>query len=92
MTGQNGPPETAAREPVFRLMTPRNALAIALAAESRAQAFFEHVLMTADDPALRSLAREMAMEEAAHVARVERLLDDTLESVLDSQLIFAKEP
>src|SRR5687767_309132 len=32
-------PETMARELVFRLMTPRNALAIALGAEKRAQAF-----------------------------------------------------
>jgi rubrerythrin len=89
---QKGPPETAARELIFRLMTPRNALAIALSAEKRAQAFFEHAFMTADDPALRALAREMAAEEGDHIAMVERLLDETPESNLDSLLIFAKEP
>ena len=89
---QEGPPETAARELIFRLMTPRRALAIALAAENRAQAFFEQAFMTADDPALRALAREMAAEESEHMVMVERLLEETPESSLDSQLIFAKEP
>jgi len=73
-------------------MTPRRALAIALAAENRAQAFFEQAFMTADDPALRALAREMAAEESEHMVMVERLLEETPESSLDSQLIFAKEP
>jgi len=44
------------------------------------------------DPALRALAREMALEETEHINMVERLLDKTPEPVLDSQLIFAKEP
>lgn len=70
-----GAPETVARKLIFRLMTPRRALAIALAAEKRAQAFFEHVFMTADDPALRALAQEMAAEEQGHVGMVERLLE-----------------
>lgn len=81
-------PETAARELVFRLLTPRQALAIALAAEQRAQAFFEGVFMTADDPALRGLAQEMAMEEQEHVAMVERLLERTPESSVDWDAIF----
>src|SRR4051812_983744 len=63
-----GAPETAARELVYRLMTPRQALLIALAAEKRAQAFFEHALMCAEDGALRALAQEMALEEAEHVS------------------------
>lgn len=70
-------PESAARELVFRLMTPRHALRIALRAEQRAQAFFEHVLLTADDPALRALAREMAAEEQEHVLLIERMLEST---------------
>ncbi|MBV8033152.1 MAG: ferritin family protein [Betaproteobacteria bacterium] len=70
-------PETAARELVFRLLTPRQALLIALAAERRAEAFFEHVMAMADDPALRALAREMAAEEQEHVALVERVLEGT---------------
>ncbi len=76
-------PETAARELIFRVMTPRSALVIALGAEKRAQAFFEHVLMTAEDPALRGLAREMAMDEAEHVALIERLLEQTPDPLVD---------
>ena len=58
-------------------MTPRQALLIALGAEQRAQAFFEHVLLTADDPALRGLAREMAADEQEHVQLIERMLEST---------------
>ncbi|HXM80578.1 MAG TPA: ferritin family protein [Burkholderiales bacterium] len=85
-----GAPETAARELIFRLMTPRQALAIALEAERRAQAFFERVFSTADDPALRALAREMAAEEQEHVALIERLLERTPENSLTSTLIFSR--
>src|SRR4051812_39596393 len=69
-----GAPETAARELIFRLLSPRGALQIALAAEKRAQAFFERVMMRSSDPALRALAQEMALEEQEHVQLVERLL------------------
>ena len=81
-------PETAARELIFRLMTPRHALEIALAAEKRAQAFFEQAFMTADDPALRALAREMAAEEQEHVGMVEALLQRTPEPSVDWDAIF----
>jgi rubrerythrin len=84
----SGAPETAAREMLFRLMTPRHALAIALHAEQRAQAFFEHVFWTASDPALRALAREMAAEEREHVSLLGKLLGDTPEPSLNSTLIF----
>ena len=73
----SGAPDTAARELVFRLMTPRQALAIALLAEQRAQAFFERVVRHTDDPALRALAREMAAEEDEHIAMVQELLART---------------
>jgi rubrerythrin len=82
-------PETAARELVFRLMTPRHALAIALQAEQRAQAFFDHVYWTASDPALRALAKEMAAEEREHVEMVSKMLGGTPEPTLDTTLIFA---
>jgi len=85
-----GAPETAARELIFRLMTPRQALAIALHAEQRAQAFFEHVYWTSSDPALRALAREMAAEEREHVAFVARLLEQTPEPSLNQTLIYEK--
>lgn len=78
-----GPPETLAHDLVFRLMTPHQALGIALQAEKRARAFFEQAQRAADDPAMRSLAREMAAEEGEHVAMLEGLLDRTPESVVD---------
>jgi rubrerythrin len=86
----SGAPETAARELLYRLMTPRHALAIALHAEQRAQAFFEHVFWTASDPALRALAKEMAAEEREHVALVGKMLGDTPEPALDRILVFEK--
>ena len=85
-----GAPETAARELVYRLMTPRQALAIALRAEQRAQAFFEHVYWTSFDPALRSLAGEMAAEEREHAALIGRMLSDTPDETLGSTLIFER--
>lgn len=83
-----GAPETAAREWLFRLMTPGQALLIALEAEKRAQAFFERVFLTCDDPALRALAREMALEEAEHIAMVERLIERTPDPVVDWASIY----
>lgn len=85
-----GAPETAARELVFRLLTAHQALEIALRAERRAQTFFEKVMLTADDPALRALAREMAAEEGEHIGVVERLLENTRQPGLESQVIFGR--
>jgi rubrerythrin len=85
-----GAPETAARELVFRLMTPHDALRIALGAEKRAQAFFERVLLSTPDPALRALAREMAAEEREHAALLTRMLEST-PAPLGAALVFAKE-
>jgi len=85
-----GAPETAARDLIFRLMTPRMALDIALQAEKRAQAFFERVFTTCDDPALRALAREMAADEQDHVALLERMLENTPEASLASTVIFSR--
>ncbi len=72
-----GAPETAAREFVTRQMTPRQALFIALQAEKRARDFFEHVQRAAAEPALRTLAQELAAEEREHIAIVERELART---------------
>jgi rubrerythrin len=83
-----GAPETAAHELVFRLLTPHQALAIALQGEKRAAAFFERVFVAAGDPALRALAREMAAEEHEHVGLIERLLERNAEDSLGSTLIF----
>jgi rubrerythrin len=81
-------PETLARELVYMLMTPHSALAIALSAEKRAQAFFNHVLAGAQDPALRALAREMAADEGEHVAMIEALLQRTPEAVIDWASVY----
>jgi rubrerythrin len=81
-------PETAAREFLYRLMTPRYAIAIALHAERHAQAFFEHVFWTSSDPALRALAREMAADEREHAALLAAMLDETPEPSLNQTLIF----
>lgn len=86
----SGMPETAARQLVYRLMSPRQALAIALHAEQRAQAFFEHVHWTTSDPALRALAAEMATEEREHAAVIGRMLSKTAEPPLNSTLIFER--
>ena len=83
-------PETVARELAFRVMTPRNALSIALGAERRAQAFFEYILLSAEDPGLRALAREMAMDEAEHVALIERLLETTPDPIIDWASIYER--
>ena len=83
-----GAPETVARELVFRLLTPRHALGIALEAERRAQHFFAEVKATATDPALRALAQEMALEEAGHIAMVEQALAKTPDAQVDWATIF----
>ena len=81
-------PETAARELVYRLMTPRQALCIALDAERRAQGFFEYVCWSAPDPALRALAREMAAEEREHVTLIGAMVNDLPAQPLESTVIF----
>lgn len=78
-----GAPETMAHDLIFRLLTPWQALGIALDAERRAQTFFEHVLRTASDPALRALAQEMAAEETEHIAMVENELARTPNPAVD---------
>jgi rubrerythrin len=87
---ENGPPETAPHQLVFRLMTPRQALCIALAAEERAEAFFEQVCCSASDPALRALAREMAAEERGHMELVSRMLEGT-PAPLGATLVFERQ-
>jgi len=83
-------PETATRELIFRLMTPRNALQIALGAEKRAQAFFEELLVTADDPALRQIAPEMAADEAQHVVMLEQMLARTPDPLVDWASVYER--
>jgi len=55
---------------VYRMLTPRLALEIALRAEERAKAFFEKVLAEARDAGIRKVALEMARDEQAHITWV----------------------
>lgn len=68
------PPAWPAQE-AADLFMPRQVLAAALEAEQRSYAFYENVVMTAVDAAVREMAREMALEEAEHIALIERLLE-----------------
>lgn len=61
------PPAPGAYEFIFRMMTPRLALAIALHAEARAKTFFEHVRDRSHNALVRSLAADLASGEQAHV-------------------------
>ena len=70
-----GAPVPEARELVFRMMTPRVALNLALNAEERAKAFFESVLQASSDSDICALAREFAEEEQIHVDTVRFALD-----------------
>ena len=81
-------PETAARELVYRLLTPRAALDIALDAERRAQQFFADVRASATDAGLRALAQEMAAEEQGHIAMVEQGIARTPDVRVDWATVF----
>lgn len=83
-----GAPETAAHDLLFRMMTPHDALEIALAAERRAQRFFDDVYETASDEGLRELALDMAREEADHVDWVERALASNPDPHIDWERVL----
>jgi rubrerythrin len=70
----SGAPVPEARAFVFRMMTPRLALELALGAEERAKAFFEKVLAESRNRAVRQLAAEFAADEESHVAWVKDAL------------------
>lgn len=59
---------------VYRMLTPRLALEIALRAEERAKAFFEKVLAEASNAGIREVALDMARDEQAHIAWVNEAL------------------
>ncbi|MBI2320060.1 MAG: ferritin family protein [Betaproteobacteria bacterium] len=70
----SGAPVPEARAFVFRMMTPRLALEIALRAEERGKAFFERVCAESHRAEVRKLARELANGEASHIAWVKDAL------------------
>jgi rubrerythrin len=63
-------PEAASREWLFRLMTPWDALQIALRCEYRARDFFRDVAATTSDAQVRRVASEMMQEESEHVEQL----------------------
>lgn len=70
-----GAPVREARELVFRLMTPRHTLEIALGAEERAKLFFDLCSAATDDEDARTLATEFAREQEANVSWVREALE-----------------
>ena len=70
-----GAPESAARELLYRVATPRQLLEIALAAEWRAREFFVNIALTAPSREVRELASVMAAEEGEHVRWVRNALE-----------------
>lgn len=84
-----GPPETVAHEFVFRLMTPHDALKVALEAEQRARAYFEQVFADATDPDVKMLAASMIQEEQQHIDWVDRALAMDPDPHIDWDKLFA---
>ena len=70
----SGAPVPEARAFVYRMMTPRLALEIALRAEERAKAFFEQVRAESRNAGIRKLAAEFALDEESHIAWVKDAL------------------
>ena len=70
----DAPPGQVRHEFVFHMMTPHDALQIALGAGRRARALYEQTIAQCDDPAAKRLARELAAEEAEHIAWLEDAL------------------
>jgi rubrerythrin len=69
-----GAPVPEARAFVYRMMTPRLALQIALRAEERAKAYFEQIGAESHDAGIRKLAAEFALDEESHIAWVKDAL------------------
>jgi rubrerythrin len=63
-----------ARALVFRMMTPRTALQIALRAKKQAREFFMRELAGSRDAGSRDLAAELAVDQELHLDRVEDAL------------------
>jgi rubrerythrin len=57
-------------------------------AERRAQQLFAGVCASAEDPALRALAQELALEEQGHIAMVKRALERTPDVRVDWSTVF----
>lgn len=67
-------PENTDSARLFHLMTPCQAMSLALDNEKRAYEFFENVVDDSSDEQVREMAAEFAVEEEQHVAWVEEWL------------------
>jgi rubrerythrin len=65
-------PETAGWEGVDALMSPSEALDLALVSERRGHAYYATIAATTQDPEVRVLARQFAEEESEHVKELEK--------------------
>jgi rubrerythrin len=83
-----GPPDPAVHEWLARMIGPREALVIALAAERRAQTFFAELADGVADQAVRRMALEFAAEEAEHAARLERALAGEADPRIDWERVY----
>jgi len=68
-------PETTDHADLHYLMTPRQALSLALLNERRARDYYLDIVDQASDPEVIELARELADEEREHVTWVKRWLE-----------------
>jgi len=84
-----GTPLPAAHEWVFRLLSPRDALKVAMHAEQRAKRFFDHVVQTTRDQGVRAAAEAFLKEEGEHLARMKRALRNLPNPVIDWERIYA---
>lgn len=66
------PPEVVPNDEVHYMMQPWHALELALAAEQRAEAFFDELARSASDESVRRAAIELRDEETEHVAMVRK--------------------
>ena len=64
----SGPLLPEARDFIFRMLTPRQALKIAVRAEERAKAFFGEMLAASNDAGVRELANRLGRDEESHIA------------------------
>lgn len=71
-------PENADSARLFHLMTPSQAMSLALDNEKRAYEFFEDVVDDSTDERVREMAAEFAVEEKQHVAWVKEWLAEEL--------------
>ncbi len=64
----SSPPLPSARDFIFRMLTPRQTLEIAVRAEERAKAFFGEMLAASNDAGVRELANRLGRDGESHIA------------------------